>query len=151
MNIQHILVPLDFSADAEQALTCAMEIAQAFQARLTLMHVLYLPWTTEVNLSAYVADMEAGAQQEMKACQKRVQEAGLTVDTMIVSGTPFREISETAKTQQVDLIVMGTHGRTGMEHLLIGSVAERVVRLATCPVMVTRRPKSISLSQAPPS
>lgn len=138
MKVQHILVPLDFSAEAEYALQCAVGLAQPLQARLTLLHVIYLPVTTEVNLSAYLADMEAGVQQEMEAYCERVQAAGLVVDTAIVRGTPFREIVETAKTQQVDLIVMGTHGRTGMQHLLIGSVAERVVRLAPCPVMVTR-------------
>jgi nucleotide-binding universal stress UspA family protein len=74
----------------------------------------------------------------METYQKRAEGKGLTVDTIIVQGTPFREIVEVAKTKQVDLIIMGTHGRTGMTHLLMGSVAERVVRLAPCPVMVTR-------------
>jgi nucleotide-binding universal stress UspA family protein len=74
----------------------------------------------------------------METYQKRVEGEGLTVDTVLVRGTPFREIVEIAQTQQVDLIIMGTHGRTGMAHLLMGSVAERVVRLAPCPVMVTR-------------
>ena len=138
MTIQHILVPLDFSSDAEQALDYALELAQQFQARLTLMHVIYIPVTTEVNLSAYFADLESGALQGMESYQKRVEEAGRPVEMVIVRGTPFREIIETAKTKQVDLIVMGTHGRTGMQHLFIGSVAERVVRLAPCPVLVTR-------------
>ena len=138
MNIQHILVPLDFSSDAEQALEVAVELAQPFQARLTLIHVIYIPVTTEVNLSSYFVEMKAGAQLGMDTYRKRVEEAGRPVDTVVVCGTPFREIVETAKTKDVDLIVMGTHGRTGMQHLLIGSVAERVVRLAPCPVLVTR-------------
>ena len=138
MNIKHILVPLDFSADAEQALDCAVGLAQQFQSRLTLLHVIYIPVSTEVNLSAYFTEMEAGAEQGMDTYQKRVEEAGLAVDTVIIRSTPFREIVETAKAKQVDLIIMGTHGRTGLQHLLLGSVAERVVRLAPCPVMVTR-------------
>jgi nucleotide-binding universal stress UspA family protein len=138
MNVQHILVPMDFSSDAETALDCAVEFAQQFQARLTLLHVIYIPVTTEVNLSSYFAEIESGAQHGMETYQKRAEGKGLTVDTVIVQGTPFREIVEIAKTKQVDLIIMGTHGRTGMTHLLMGSVAERVVRLAPCPVMVTR-------------
>ncbi len=138
MNVQHILVPIDFSASAEQALDCAVGLAQQFQARLTLIHVIYIPVTTEVNISAYFADMEASARQGIATHQKRVEGKGLAVDTVVVYGTPFREIVDTAKTKQVDLIVMGTHGRTGVPHLFIGSVAERVVRLAPCPVMVTR-------------
>ncbi len=139
MNVQHILVPLDFSSDAEQALDDALGLAQQFQARLTLMHVVHIPVITEVDLSPYFAEMEASAQQGMETYQKRVEAAGRPVDTVLVRGTPFREIVETARTKQVDLIVMGTHGRTGMQHVLIGSVAERVVRLAPCPVMVTRK------------
>jgi len=142
MNIGHILVPMDFSADAEQALDAAVELAKQFQARLTLMHVIQLPITTEVDLSGYYADLEDGARQEMEAYQKRVAATGLAVDVFLDSGAPFRQIVDAAKTRQVDLIVMGTHGRTGMQHLLIGSVAERVVRLAPCPVMVTRQDQS---------
>ena len=142
MNIQHILIPMDFSADAEQALDSAIELAKQFQARLTLLHVIQLPVATEVDLSGYYADLESGARQELEAYQKRIAATGLTVDIMLDSGAPFRQIVDVAKDRQVDLIVMGTHGRTGMRHLLIGSVAERVVRLAPCPVMVTRQDQS---------
>jgi nucleotide-binding universal stress UspA family protein len=142
VNIQHILVPLDFSADAEQALDAAMELAKQFQARLTLIHVIQLPVVTEVDLSGYYADIESSARQEMENYQKRVAAAGLAADVLLESGAPFRQIVDAAKTRQADLIVMGTHGRTGMQHLLIGSVAERVVRLAPCPVMVMRHDQS---------
>jgi nucleotide-binding universal stress UspA family protein len=91
-----------------------------------------------VELASYVAEIEAVAQQRMEAPQKRVQDAGLPEAIRIVHGVPFREIIDTAKDIQADLIIMGTHGRTGVPHLLIGSVAERVVRLAPCPVLVTR-------------
>lgn len=114
MNIQHILVPIDFSPDSEQALDYAMELAQRFQSRLTLMHVIYVPVTTEVNLAAYFADMEAGVREGIEIYRKRAAEAGITVDMAIVRGTPFHEIIQTAKTQPIDLIVMGTHGRTGV-------------------------------------
>ena len=73
----------------------------------------------------------------MGTSQKHVQDAGLPETIRIVHGVPFREIIDTAKDFQADLIIMGTHGRTGVPHLLIGSVAEWVVRLAPCPVLVT--------------
>ncbi len=144
MNVQQILVPIDFSSDSEQALDYAIGLAQQFQSSLTLMHVIYIPVTTEVNLAAYFADMEAGVKEGIETYRKRAEEAGLAVDVVIVRGTPFHEIVQTAKTKQIDLIVMGTHGRTGVTHLLIGSVAERVVRLAPCPVLVTRHPETTS-------
>ena len=64
----------------------------------------------------------------------------------MVHGVPFQEILDTAKTQQVDLIIMGTQGRTGLQHVLMGSVAEKVVRLAPCPVLVVRQPTSVPIS-----
>lgn len=138
MKLQHILVPLDFSSDAEQALDYAVTFAQQFQARLTLLHVIYIPATAEVNLSAYFAQMENGAQQRMETYQKRLEDAGLAAKTIIIRGNPYHGIVEMAQDKQVDLIIIGTHGHTGFQHLLLGSVAERVVRLAPCPVMVTR-------------
>ena len=146
MKCQHILVPVDFSPDAERALDYAIGLARQFQARLTLFHVIHIPVTTEVDLSSYYGEMETRAQQSIAAYQQRVADAGLTAEAVIMRGTPFREIVEIATTQQVDLIVMGTHGRTGLQHLLLGSVAERVVRLAPCPVMVTREDKSQAAS-----
>ena len=64
----------------------------------------------------------------------------------MVHGVPFHEILETAKSQKVDLIVMGTHGRTGLQHILLGSVAEKVVRLAPCPVLIARQPTIVPVS-----
>jgi nucleotide-binding universal stress UspA family protein len=139
MHLHHMLIPLDFSPDAERALDYAIKLAQRFQARLTLLHVVHLPPIADVNLAAYIGEVEAGAQQEMETYQKRVQEAGVAETIRIVHGVPFQEIIDIAKDIQADLIIMGTHGRTGVPHLLLGSVAERVVRLAPCPVLVTRR------------
>ena len=139
MKCEHILVPIDFSPDAEQALDCAIGLAQQFQAHLTLLHVIYLPETAEVNPLAYLAKAESEAERETVAYQKRVEDAGVAVDTLIIRGIPVDKIVDTARAKQADLLVMGTHGRTGLQHLLIGSVAERVVRLAPCPVMVIPR------------
>jgi len=82
----------------------------------------------------------------MEAYVKRVTAAGLVGDMAVVHGVPFQTIVETARLQQVDLIVMGTHGRTGLHHVLLVSVAEKVVRLAPCPVLVTRQPTVVPIS-----
>jgi nucleotide-binding universal stress UspA family protein len=139
MHLHHILIPLDFSPDAERALDDAIELAQCFQARLTLLHVIHLPPMADTHVAFYLAEIEAGAQQGMETYHKRVQEAGVAATIRIAHGVPFQEIIDIAKDSAADLIMMGTHGRTGMPHLLLGSVAERVVRLAPCPVLVTRR------------
>jgi nucleotide-binding universal stress UspA family protein len=143
MQIQHILVPMDFSPSAEQALEQAVALAQQFQARITLLHAIHLPVTTEVGLTAYFSEMEASAQRGMETYQKRVADAGVQVETLVLVGVPFRQIIETAADADVDLIVMGTHGRTGVQHWMLGSVAERVVRMAPCPVLVARKADSV--------
>ncbi|ETX05969.1 universal stress protein [Candidatus Entotheonella palauensis] len=147
MHIQHILVPMDFSPDAEQALESAMALARQFQARITLLHAVHLPVTTEVSLTAYFSEMQASAQRGMETYQKQVTDAGLPVDMFVLVGVPFRKIIETAANEGADLIVMGTHGRTGVPHLMLGSVAERVVRLAPCPVLVTRKTHADATTQ----
>lgn len=143
MTVQHILVPTDFSADAEQAVDYAITLASAFRARVTLLHVIYeVLWAAgEVAMTlppSYFAELEAATQQQMEKALQRVRSAGLEGDTMVVYGLPFEHIVAVARDQGVDLIVMGTHGRTGLKHVLMGSVAERVVRMAPCPVLVTR-------------
>ena len=94
----------------------------------------------------YIQDLEAEIMQSMESCLARVTAAGLEGEIVVVHGVPFHEIIETARTQQVDLIVMGTHGRTGLQHLFLGSVAEKVVRLAPCPVLVARQPTVVPVS-----
>ncbi len=146
MPFHHILVPLDFSDGAEGALDSAIALAQQTQARLTLLHVVHIPPAVEVDLTPYLVDMEADAKRGMTTYLKRVREAGLVGDVQVQRGVPYREILDMAHTQHVDLIVMGTHGRTGLEHFFLGSVAEKVVRLAPCPVMVTRQPEATTTS-----
>ena len=95
---------------------------------------------------AYLQDLEAEIMQSMESYLARVTAAGLEGATVVIHGVPFHEILETAKTQLVDLIIMGTHGRTGLQHVLLGSVAEKVVRLAPCPVLVARQPTIVPVS-----
>jgi nucleotide-binding universal stress UspA family protein len=143
MPIQHILVPTDFSPSADRGLEYAITLAQPLQARLTLLHVLHLPtWEmgerSPSSLEAYLQGVQADAQRQMQAAHERVQHARIHCDSAIIEGIPSQTIVDLAGNREVDLIIMGTHGRTGLAHVLLGSVAERVVRLAPCPVLVTR-------------
>jgi universal stress protein A len=146
MRTEHFLVPIDFSEYADQALDYAIALAQPLQARLTLLHVIQPVPMAGVDMGIalpypYLEDMEADITRRMQACLQRVTAAGLQGDMLVMHGIPFHEIVETARTHHVDLIIMGTHGRTGFLHLLLGSVAENVVRLAPCPVLVARPPQ----------
>jgi len=150
MIAQHILVPMDFSGDADQALNYALELAAKLGARLTLLHVIQRPVATArgmgLSLATYFQQLEAEASEAMNDHARRAHQAGLECDVVIKHGEPYQQIIDLATTKQVDLIVMGTQGRSGLERFLLGSVAERVVRLAPCPVLVTRGLTSSSTS-----
>jgi nucleotide-binding universal stress UspA family protein len=144
MPTQHFLVPIDFSDYADQALAYAIRLASTLDAQLTLLHVMQpLPMAgvdMSVTLPAtYLQEVEAEVQRSMEAALGRVTAAGLIGECVVLYGVPFQEIVDTAKARQVDLIIMGTHGRTGLLHVLLGSVAEKVVRLAPCSVLVVRQ------------
>ena len=145
MTVQHILVPTDFSADADRALEYAITLAGTLHARVTLLHVLStLYWGTGDVPGAlpatFLDELEAVTQQSMAQILQRVRHAGIEGETLVEYGSPYARIIAVAQEHNVDLIVMGSHGRTGLQHILLGSVAERVVRLAPCPVLVTRGP-----------
>lgn len=141
MPAHHILVPVDFSPYADHALVYALGLADKLQARLTLLHVMQpIPLGAGDALTvfppAYLQELETEAQHSLEQALQRVHDAGLQGDTTLVYGVPFQRIVDTARDLHADLIVMGTHGRTGLTHVLLGSVAEKVVRLAPCPVLV---------------
>jgi nucleotide-binding universal stress UspA family protein len=143
MPTPHFLVPIDFSTYAEQALDYAIRLARTLKARLTVLHVIQPVPMAGVDMGvalpeAYLRELEEAVQRDMEEALARVTAAGLTAERVVLYGVPFQEIVETAKARQVDLIVMGTHGRTGLMQVLLGSVAEKVVRLAPCSVLVVR-------------
>jgi nucleotide-binding universal stress UspA family protein len=151
MPVHHVLVPLDFSTDAEQALDYAIALAKQLSARVTLRHVLQPPAVVNVAgglwpSSTFLQDLEAEVTRDMETSLTRVTAAGVKGERRVVHGVPLHQIIETAKAHQVDLIVMGTHGRTGLSQVLLGSVAERVVRLAPCPVLVVRQPAPVTVA-----
>jgi universal stress protein A len=164
MPIEHILVPTDFSETATRALRHAMEEATAHRARVTLLHVLPAGSGTDVYYmkSASVPNMandpDASARvgapwpsRPTTVVRDDHTEAALTQlrdlipyasraswRVEIAVGHPADTIVRIAKEHEADLIVMGTHGRTGLQHVLLGSVAEKVVRLAPCPVLTVK-------------
>jgi len=151
MTIQHFLVPIDFSTYAEQALDYAVTLAKQLQARVTLLHVIQPPLIAGADMGvwpspAFVEELEAAVTRDLEGYLARVTAAGLEGEIAVVHGVPFQEILDTTKARQVDLIIMGTHGRTGLPHILLGSVAEKVVRLAPCPVLVARQPTPVAVS-----
>jgi nucleotide-binding universal stress UspA family protein len=151
MTVHHVLVPLDFSIYAEQALDYAIALAQKLQARVTLLHVIQPPLVAGADMGvwpspAFIDDLETAITGDMEGYLARVTAAGLAGEIAVVHSVPFQEILDTAKARQVDLIIMGTHGRTGLTHVFLGSVAEKVVRLAPCPVLVARQPTSVAVS-----
>jgi universal stress protein A len=137
MNIRHILAPTDFSQLSKQAVTYAFELAQNVDAKLSLLHVIEVPvYAIEVSLP--LEDLEQDARRELSRLLPEAESAHVAVTRLVEMGVPSQKILETAAAEQVDMIVMATHGRTGLSHLVMGSVAERVVRTAPCPVLTIR-------------
>lgn len=140
-----ILLPTDFSECSEAAAGTAGRLAETLGSRILLLHVLDERiavdpmFRGEVPLEAVRTRMEQFAQESMDAFLDRLFSGFENLDTALVSGVPYREILRAAREFPADLIVIGTHGRTGVEHVLFGSTAEKVVRLAHCPVLTVRR------------
>jgi nucleotide-binding universal stress UspA family protein len=141
MDIRRILVPFDFSEHSEKAFTWALAMAERWRARLLLLHVVPQPSYPSMvmgtfNVAEFEASLRADAEARAKEFVGKSQRRTVQVDTQVVTGEPFGDICRIAEQEQVDLIIMGSHGRTGLGHVLLGSVAERVVRHAPCPVLV---------------
>lgn len=142
MPVQHILVPIDFSPNAEHAFDYTLRLARPLQARVTVLHVIEPLLMGHRDPLPYLSmhELEGRIIEQVSTYQARIIAAGLKGDFAVLHGVPYQVIVDTARTAQADLIVMGTHGRTGLAHVLVGSVAERVIQLAHCPVLVLRIP-----------
>ena len=143
--IQHILVGHDFQDDAEVALDYAIGLAQRLGARITVLHAYEIPSMggpeALVLATDWIKQIGVVAGERLEEIVARVHGAGVPVAPELRQGTPWREIDAFAKERRADLIVVGTHGRQGLPRALLGSVAEKVVRTAPCPVLVVRSPK----------
>lgn len=148
MQIRKVLCPVDFSPSSDHALEYAVAFAGAHRAELLLVHVVH-PLAYGVGAEGVAVDAGMQLLKEMEtSCADRLHEVAESVkggcpsvSEFVVTGVPFLEIIQLAKAQNADLIVMGTHGRSGLAHMLIGSVAERVVRKAPCPVLTVKHPE----------
>lgn len=141
-NIQKILVPVDFSEASIGALPYASALAERFGAGLALVHVAEIPPNAGfdyIPAATVHEDMVKSAEKLLERIQKEVfPEVGRS-EAVVVSGTPYHEITRAAQRMKADMIVLTTHGRTGLKHILLGSTAERVVRYAKCPVLAIRQ------------
>ncbi len=140
MQIKKILVPFDFSEHSEKALHWAGSIAEKWQAQVLLLHVVPTPTHPPMVTGGFfdITQFETSLREdaERRVRERVAKEKRQGIESKVVVGVPFLDICRTAEREKVDLIVMGSHGRTGLAHVLIGSVAERVVRHASCPVLV---------------
>jgi nucleotide-binding universal stress UspA family protein len=145
-ELSRILVPTDFSASSDAALEYGKMLAQRLGASLHMLHVIEEPdvaggWGSEV----YVAELPRIREAALREAETRLNEilthterGDVQLSTDIADGRAAPTIIDVARRRHIDLIVMGTHGRSGVAHLLLGSVTEKVLRTASCPVLVVR-------------
>jgi nucleotide-binding universal stress UspA family protein len=143
MQVRRILVPLDFSAHADPVMDWAIHLAEEHGSRLLLLHAYHLPVEFQQLEGAYLPSdfwdsVKAESEQKLGAFAERAKAKGLATEVLVREGYPATVIEEEAAAQQADLIVIGCRGRTGLKHLLLGSVAERVVQKARCPVLTVK-------------
>lgn len=145
-GIKKILVPIDFSDYSKSALRYAVNFSKNFKAEMILIYVvepvIYPPDFSmgQIAIPSVNTEWDKRANQELDKLAKENIPDTVSFKTIIKTGKPFVEIVETANDLDVDLIIIATHGRTGIEHILFGSTAEKVVRKAPCPVLTLREP-----------
>lgn len=149
MNLKKILVPVDFSPSSRRALEYALALAERFQGKVEVLHCWEVPAYLRPDLTVWSGEVSVTlADHARREAEKGMQEfladlkATGSVTSRVVAGAPYATILAACDETACDLVVMGTHGRTGLSHLVLGSVAEKVVRHAKCPVMTVRAPKT---------
>jgi nucleotide-binding universal stress UspA family protein len=149
LAIKTILLPTDGSECSAKAMAYALSLAKRYGGRVVALHVIDRRWEEQTR----AAFVEVGqdltqkiregyaeeARRILQAVAEAAAKAGVPVETRTITGIPFDDIVRIGAELAADLIIMGTHGRTGISHLLLGSVAERVVRRAPCPVLTVRQ------------
>ncbi len=145
-DISKVLVPIDFSDYSKNALKYAVNFVKLFKAQLFLIYVvepvIYPPDFSmgQIAIPSVDLEMDKRAIDELDKLANQEIPAEIKVKSIVKTGKPFIEIIETASEENVDLIIIATHGHTGMEHILFGSTAEKVIRKAPCPVLTLREP-----------
>jgi nucleotide-binding universal stress UspA family protein len=148
MNAKRILCPLDFSENSQAALGYASSLAREASAKLYLLHVDDSQVPYDAGFAAYVAppDNTQVLQEQLSAIVPTLE--GVEYEHHLLLGHPADAIVDFAKQHDIDLIVMGTHGRTGVARLVMGSIAEAVVRRAACPVLTVKHPEPAAKTPA---
>lgn len=142
-----ILFATDFSPSSEHAFRYALSLARKFEARLGIIHVINEPvdlrgfYVPHISFDQLEAEIEQGARKLMEGFCEKHAGGYAGVETFVVPGIPYDEIIRKAQEISADLVVVGTHGRTGLDHVLFGSTAEKVVRKSPVPVMTIRIPE----------
>ena len=147
---RRILFCTDFSENAHLAFTYALNLAKTYERELLILHVAhepfyvctdaFAPYLTGEALESIEASEKEKTDRELKTYYLEKMDGFKSYKVLLKKGVPFYEIIQTAKEETVDLIVPGTHGRTGLDHILFGSTAERVVRKSSSPVLTVRLP-----------
>ncbi|MCK9209537.1 MAG: universal stress protein [Ignavibacteriaceae bacterium] len=146
LQFSKILVPIDFSDFSKSALKYAVTFAQQYHSKLILIYVMepviYPPDFSmgQITLPTVNFEMDKRAKEELDKLAESEISSLVQVQTVIKTGKPFVEIIDTAKEEDADLIIISTHGHSGVEHILFGSTADKVVRKAPCPVLTLREP-----------
>ncbi|HEY7288590.1 MAG TPA: universal stress protein [Vicinamibacterales bacterium] len=144
MTVSHVLVPVDFSEQSMKALDCAKTLAEKFAASLHVLTVVPDPFVLPDPGPLFVPPPEKykeglrQAESHLRRLLTHAEREKLHAAVAVAFGDPYREITEYVRRGSIDLIVMGTHGRGGVAHALMGSVAEKIVRSAPCPVLTVR-------------
>lgn len=145
-TFKHILVPTDFDKASAAALELAVSMAQAFDAKLTLLHVWELPIYPYMDFmlnSSLISGVEDAAVKGLAQALEALQKTFPTAQSKLKTGLPWQGVLEAIDELGADLVIMGTHGRHGLSRLTLGSVAERVVRLAAVPVLTVHAPAKV--------
>jgi nucleotide-binding universal stress UspA family protein len=144
MHFKTILFATDFSEGSDFAFTSALSLARKFDSKLLIVHIINEPvdlrgfYVPHISFDKLEEEIEQGAEKLMeKFCRTHLQEYS-NYETFVLPGIPYDEIIKNAVQFNADLIVLGTHGRTGLDHVLFGSTAEKVVRKSPVPVMTIR-------------
>ena len=146
LTIKKVLVPTDFSDYSKSALRYSVNFAKVFDAEIILVYVIepviYPPDFSmgQIAIPSVNAEWDQKAKEELDNLVKHEIPSGVKVQTIVRTGKPFVEIIDTATEEDADIIIIATHGHSGVEHILFGSTAEKVVRKAPCPVLTLREP-----------
>ena len=143
IQIERILVPIDFSENANSVVEWAAHLAEEHGSRIILFHTYHLPVEFHQLEGAYLpadfwANVKAEAEQSLARFVEDLKKRGIEVEGVVREGYAATAIVDEAASQQADLVVIGTHGMSGLKHLLLGSIAERVVQKAPCPVLTVK-------------